>query len=73
VSLETWTNIEDTLLRSPEFKRSYVARTAGPISGNWLARFAAQVGAERVFAHALPGRYYLLAAFRRRNQPSADF
>lgn len=49
-----------------EFQAHYVHRR--PVPGgaaHWTEAVAAQLGAERIFEHAHPGKYYLLAVFRR--------
>jgi hypothetical protein len=60
-----WTRIETNLTERPEFARHYVRKRTPANSGDWLDVLASQIGAERIFEHAHPGVYYLLAAFRR--------
>ncbi|MFH1372523.1 MAG: hypothetical protein ABII79_01835 [bacterium] len=61
-----WTPIENRIYQHPQFQQLYVHRPAvldEDLAG--LDLLAAQVGAERVFEHAYPGSYYLLAVFGR--------
>ncbi len=61
-----WTPIENRIYQHPQFQQLYVHRPAildDVLAG--LDLLAAQVGAERVFEHAYPGCYYLLAVFGR--------
>jgi hypothetical protein len=66
VQLATWTGIERGIVSHPEFQARYRRpRPAAGAESHWTEHLAARIGAERVFEHAHPGRYYLLAAFRR--------
>ena len=66
LSLTPWTRGEVSILQHPDFRREYVKmRPAGPPPVNTLRNIAARLGAERVFQHDYPGRYYLLAVFKR--------
>jgi hypothetical protein len=66
----TWIRIEAEILAHPAFEAAYrrPREDPGP-AAPWTERLAARYGAERVFEHAHPDQYYLLAAFRR--QPPA--
>ncbi len=67
LTLKAGTRMDAQLLRHPAFKRDYVElpQQTDP-SEPWLDRLAKQIGALRVFQHAHPGAYYLLAVFERR-------
>lgn len=64
--LGTWIKAEAVIYADPDFQENYMLVddrvTKHP---DWLSALAARVGAARVFEHAHPGQYYLLAAFRR--------
>jgi hypothetical protein len=64
-SFRAWTPMETNLADHPEFAGTYVRKRPAPKAGNWLDALACQLGAERVFEHAHPGVYYLLAVYRR--------
>jgi len=70
LSLLPWSPEENAIFRSPEFRRWYL-RPAGPAKPGepWIDDLARSLGAERVFHHAYPDRFYLLAAFRRQPTP----
>ena len=71
VRLAPWTRVEGLLLESPEFRRWYRSASRPPAPGEpWLDALANGIGAAQVFLHAYPGRYYLLAAFRRIEAPN---
>ncbi len=61
----TWIPIERLLYHHPEFEQHYRAVREAPPGATWDQRLAARLGAERIFPHAFPGQYYLLAVFRR--------
>ena len=64
-----WTPIEMKLFQTPEFEQHYLKKRSPPVSAtNWLDSFACNIGAEKIFEHAHPGRYYLLAVFRRNDE-----
>ena len=61
-----WSPMEQRLYRHPEFRRRYMrTRPVAGADGPWLETLAARVGAERVFEHGNPRKYYLLAVFER--------
>ena len=65
-----WTPMERKLAQAPEFQRQYVRkRSELTPASNWLDSLAGSIGAEAIFEHAYPGRYYLLAVFRRNEEP----
>jgi len=67
LSLTPWTNAEVSLWRHPDFQRRYVRKRGIQTAARRTLRgIAAGLGAERVFQHDYPGRYYLLAVFKRR-------
>jgi hypothetical protein len=69
--LDPWTRVDLELYRHPEFQRWYRRRDEAPAAGeDRLDGLARRLGAARVFQHAYPGRYYLLAAFRRLEAPN---
>ncbi|MBZ5639798.1 MAG: hypothetical protein LAO51_13715 [Acidobacteriia bacterium] len=71
--LVPWSPEEDAILASQEFRREYVRPREAPGTGDpWTVDLARSLGAERVFHHAYPDRFYLLAAFRRRPPPGAQ-
>ncbi|HKQ48702.1 MAG TPA: hypothetical protein VJZ71_11585 [Phycisphaerae bacterium] len=64
--LKPWSTNDTRIWNDPDFRARYVRpRPVSPRAAYWTDNVAAQLGAERVFEHAHPGRYYLLAAFRR--------
>jgi hypothetical protein len=65
--LGTWIGIERAIFDHPEFRAHYRSPSAPALPGDgWTDEIAARIGAERIFEHAHPDQYYLLAAFRRR-------
>jgi hypothetical protein len=69
--LGTWIAIEGEIYNHPEFRAHYLrGADEPPLGSGWTSELAARLGAERVFEHAHPDQYYLLAAFRRRTPPS---
>jgi hypothetical protein len=64
-TLGAWTRMEGRLLEHPRFRSDYRRVREPDPDAPWTQQLAADVGAERVFEHAHPGSYYLLAAFRR--------
>jgi arabinofuranosyltransferase len=63
------TGSDSRLMQSPDFVRWYRRPTSeGPPGEPWLQTVARTVGAERVFQHAHPGCYYLLAVYRRADE-----
>jgi arabinofuranosyltransferase len=63
-----WTPMESGIYDSADFQKHYVRRMArSRVQDTWLDDLAARFGAEKVFEHAYPGAYYLLAVFKRRN------
>jgi hypothetical protein len=60
-----WTRVERRLYRDERFQARYVHRAAAPPDGegDWREALAGRFGAVRVFEHAHPGAYYLLAVF----------
>ncbi len=64
--IKPWSKNEARIWDHPEVQSHYVRRRpVPPNAAHWTDIVAAQLGAERVFEHAHPGRYYLLAVFRR--------
>jgi arabinofuranosyltransferase len=64
--LRPWSENERAIANHPEFLSRYVHRRTAPAKpAHWTETIAAQLGAERIFEHAHPGKYYLLAAFKR--------
>jgi hypothetical protein len=67
-----WTPMERKLAGLPEFDRQYARKCSDSSeANNWLDALACHIGAERVFEHAYPRRYYLLAVFSRKGDPLA--
>jgi|GEM_PF-1233818 len=61
-----WSPMASNLAKSEQFRRWYVNIQPGRKSAtDWLDSFAIQIGAVKVFEHAYPGYYYLLAVFHR--------
>jgi arabinofuranosyltransferase len=72
-----WTRMERRLYNAPEFKARYTRAATGPpatadaslndpageSAEGWQADLARRVGAVRIFEHAYPAAYYLLAVF----------
>jgi hypothetical protein len=60
-----WTRVERRLYRDEEFRARYLHRPAAPPDdgADWRDALARRFGAIRVFEHAHPGAYYLLAVF----------
>ena len=60
-----WTRMERRLANHPEFASRYVDRPEAGAQppGDWRESLARQLGAVRVFEHAHPNAYYLLAVF----------
>jgi hypothetical protein len=62
----SWIRIEAEIFADPDFREHYQrVRDRRGSAAHWTDRFAARVGADRVFEHAFPDQYYLLAVFRR--------
>lgn len=68
-----WAEVEERLFADSRFRERYM-RESPAVSGegDWLDDFAGFVGAEKVFEHGYPGRYYLLAVYERREPGAAD-
>jgi hypothetical protein len=62
---QLWTGIERRLHNDAEFQARYAHRRPAPPGGaeDWREALARRVGAVRIFEHAYPGAYYLLAVF----------
>jgi hypothetical protein len=62
---ELWTRVERRLYKDEEFRARYRHRPAVPADDgdDWRDALARRFGAVRVFEHAHPGAYYLLAVF----------
>jgi hypothetical protein len=60
-----WTRVEGRLYDDEDFQARYAHRRAAPPEGegDWRDALAARLGAVRIFEHAHPGAYYLLAVF----------
>jgi hypothetical protein len=60
-----WTRVERRLYKDEEFRARYRHRPAVPADDgdDWRDALARRFGAVRVFEHAHPGAYYLLAVF----------
>jgi len=60
-----WTRVERRLYKDEKFQARYVHRPTVPPddAGDWRDELARRLGAVRVFEHAYPGAYYLLAVF----------
>jgi len=60
-----WTRVERRLYKDEEFRARYLHRPAAQPDdeGDWRDALARRFGAVRVFEHAHPGAYYLLAVF----------
>jgi arabinofuranosyltransferase len=60
-----WTRVERRLYRDEEFQARYPVRAEAPPDGDgdWRDALARRWGAVRVFEHAYPGAYYLLAVY----------
>jgi hypothetical protein len=64
--MKPWSKNELRIWQAPDFQAYYVHKRPAPKNAaHWTDALAAQFGAERIFEHAHPDRYYLLAAFRR--------
>ncbi len=64
--LKPWSKNESRIWEHPDFRVHYLhQRPVDAGARHWTDVLAAKIGAERLFEHAHPGRYYLLAAFRR--------
>lgn len=64
--LKPWSKNESRIWEHPDFRAHYLrSRPVEAGARRWTEALAAKIGAERIFEHAHPGRYYLLAAFRR--------
>ncbi len=63
--LDHWTNIEAALLSSEGFARHYLRLRAPDANDAPLGWLASQLGAEAVFRHDYPGKWYLLAVYER--------
>lgn len=62
-----WTPLEERLSREKQFQIWYVNKRPYDIgSKDWLDSLASKYGAEKIFEHGHPGKYYLLAVFRRK-------
>ncbi len=65
LGLKPWTRVERSIWEHPDFQRYYVRKASPPVGAPDTTRgIASRLGAERVFQHDYPGRYYLLAVFR---------
>jgi hypothetical protein len=64
-----WTVCEEQIHSSPAFHKNYSPPVAPVLlpTAHWTERWAAQIGAERIFEHAHPDCHYLLAVFHRRH------
>jgi hypothetical protein len=64
-SFQFWTRVERRLYRDDEFQARYAHRPAAPPdeASDWRDALARRLGAVRIFEHAHPGAYYLLAVF----------
>jgi len=60
-----WTRVERRLYKDEAFQARYRYRPAAPLddSADWRDALARRLGAVRIFEHAHPGAYYLLAVF----------
>jgi len=61
----TWIPIEGSIFAHPQFQAHYRRPPTDAAATDWTSEIAERIGAERVFEHAHPDQYYLLAAFRR--------
>jgi len=65
-----WTPMESRLYEHQDFQEYYIRKdTEKAAAWDWLEAKAGQIGAVRIFEHAHPGMYYLLAVFRRHENP----
>jgi hypothetical protein len=60
-----WTRVERRLYKDAAFKARYAPGRKDPpdAAGDWRERLAQKLGAVRIFEHAYPKAYYLLAVF----------
>jgi hypothetical protein len=65
MNFQYWTRVERRLYKDAEFQARYAHRSPLPPdeASDWRVELAHRLGAVRVFEHAYPGKYYLLAVF----------
>jgi len=62
-----WTKVEQRIYQDPEFQKQYIHHSSSPSIGHtWLDKVARKIGAEKIFKHDYPRKYYLLTVFRRK-------
>lgn len=71
-TFKPFSETEEQLAQHPDFEAHYVRKRTPQRDAetHWLDKFAAIIGAEKVFEHGYPGRHYLLVVFRRHTKPA---
>ena len=64
IRFKPWIRMEKMIYLDPEFKKDYINYQSSELSSNhWLTALSRELGAEKIFEHAYPGVYYLMAVF----------